>query len=157
MTDYRFKITKTGQVIFKNGATWDDVPQVTGNDIRALRRELGLTQEVLAANIEVTRERVTQLEAYGDRPIDSPRARVRFLLFKEANVDPAVEWVPEKIVFRISEVSGYLGRHTCGVNKRTGQKHPGGCGKEFWSTNIQRVFCKMCAPYEGIGKSTTTL
>jgi hypothetical protein len=137
---YQFRITKIGQVIFDNGATWDDVPVVTGDEIREYRELMGWRQEDFAPKINITQGRLSQLEDYGDQPVESKRARVRFLIFRDTNPQPALIWEPEHITVTADKIAGYFSYDKC---KK--------CGQGFFNTNVQRLHCMDCAPYDGVG------
>lgn len=137
---FQFRITMAGQVIFDDGTTWDDVPQVTGNEIKAYRIMMGWEQEEFGPKIGITQGRISQLEAFGDEPITAVRPRVRFLVFRETNPQPALVWMPERVTVTTDKIAGYFSYDKC---KK--------CGKGFFNTNVQRLHCMDCVPYEGVG------
>lgn len=158
MSSFSFKITRSGKVVFEDGTTWDDVPEVTGDDIKAFRKAMNMSQAELAPYLNLaTKAAISQLEGAGPNLIPSKAARVRFLLLREKNTaEPVGFWEPEQITVQIADVAGYFNRHVCGVGpiEMLGkvEQRPDGCGTGYWSTNKQRVYCMKCRPYEGTVK-----
>lgn len=157
MTNLGFRITRQDVVVFDSGYSWENIPIVTGNDLRRFRVTLGRSQKTFAPLLGLaSKGSVSDLEKWGDEPINSKIVRVKFLLLKEANPDPDLFWEAEKVIVKIDQIAGYFRPHVCGVGpvENLGRVTPlkGSCGETYFSTYQQRVFCHTCHPYEGKGK-----